>query len=454
MGREAPAAVSSGPAEEEALPPALTASYVCVLETLCGSDDFRVAARTLLAEVSRATGCEATALRVHDRKDDYPYFVYCGFDESFAEKESRLCERDGQGRVVRCEGGQALLECMCGVVLRGPAETPKPHFTEYGSFWTNSTTDMLAEGSAALEGVRTRNTCSEEGYESVALVPLRSKGGISGLIQANSRERGRFDASVIAFLERIARRAAGALDAAWRREELERLTVEFEERRRGVETMVALGEMAATLAHELKNPLAGMMLSATRLRKAVEGQEKLSAMADHLCASINTLSETVTRVGRSVREPRPELARVHVNEVLERAVSLVAPRAAEQGVVFARELGQELPGVTADAHLLARAYLNLLVNALDAMPDSGMIRLATRLAGPGEIETVIADQGPGVAPGEVERLFRAFETLKPGGTGLGLSIVRRIVELHSGRVELRPAEGGGTEAAVFLPLEA
>jgi signal transduction histidine kinase len=371
------------------------------------------------------------------------------------EKECFLCRRDDDGRVARGEGGLSVLECMCGLVLRGMTDPGKPFFTEYGSFRANSTADLLSVTSDGDPGVETRNTCSAMGYESVALVPLRSGDRIIGLIQANSRERGRFDPPAMEFLEKVARHAGPAIEAAWHREELDRLSREFEARRRGVETTVALGEMTATLAHEIKNPLAGMMLSATRLRKALgrlEGHEKLESIAEQLCTAINALSETVTRVGRSVREPKLERTEINVNDVLESAVSLVAPRASEQGVTIVRDMVDELPKIHADAHYLMRAFLNLLVNALDVMPSSGMLHLAAKVSDSGEVEVVIGDTGPGVKPDEVESFFRPFETSKPGGTGLGLGIVRRIVELHSGTVALRPRPGGGTEAVVTLPV--
>ena len=459
VGPEAPIATD--------LPAALLSPYLRILEALLdgsgAGDDFHSAAKTLLGEISTATGCEAVGLRVHDRRDDYPYFVFDGFDESFVEKESRLCHRDAAGAVERTLGGRSVLECVCGAVLRGQADPVLPFFTPGGSFWTNSTTDLVAGGELAGAGLDVRGTCMERGYESVALVPLRrpvgkhgAPGGRTvGLLQANSRRRGRFTPEIVGFLERVASHAAAAVEAAWRREEFEQLTKEFEERRRGVETAVALGEMAAELAHELKNPLAGMMLSATRLRKSLVGMEdeaRLVAIADHLVSSINTMSDTVSRIGGGTREPRLDRREANLNEVLESATALVAPRASEQGVTVIRNVQEDLPPVSADAHFLTRAFLNLLTNALDAMPSGGILYLGSKAPGDGSVRIAIGDTGPGIAPEEAELLFRPFQSAKPGGTGLGLGIVRRIVELHSGSVSLGPREGGGAEAVVTLPV--
>lgn len=432
------------------LSPALAPPYVRIIETLCGESDFHAAADALVEEVRAATECESVSLRVYDHREDYPFLAHAGFDETFINRENSVCAHDSEGRTARHEDGAVVLECMCGMVVRGAGDLTKPYFTPYGSFWTNDMSAFAASTPAGEICDVMRDSCRARGYESISLVPLRAGGRTVGLIQTNSRTPGRITPSVLAFLERVARHTGAAVDMAWRREELGRLSREFEEHRRGVETMVALGEMAATLAHEIKNPLAGMMLSASRLRKALAGQEKLSSIAQHLCTSIDSLSDTVTRVGRTVREPKLERIAADVNEVLESALSFVAPRASEQGVAIVRDLATGLPAIIADKNYLMRAFLNLIVNALDAMPSGGTLRLMSALTGDGDIRIIIGDTGPGLGEIEVESLFRPFETNKPGGTGLGLGIVRRIIDIHAGTVTLRPGAGGGTEAVVIL----
>jgi signal transduction histidine kinase len=146
-------------------------------------------------------------------------------------------------------------------------------------------------------------------------------------------------------------------------------------------------------------------------------------------------------------EARP----LSVNEVLEDAVRLVAPRISEQDVGLEMDLPGALPRVQGDPNFLKRAFLNLMINALDVMPHGGLLLVTSRLSPDGWVEAVIADTGPGIAPEMADRLFRPFATSKPEGTGLGLTIVRRIVDLHAGKVELRPGRPSGTEALVRLP---
>ena len=426
--------------------------YVAILEALCGQPDFRAASETLLEQVALATGCESAALRVHDRRDDYPYFIYRGFDHSFVESENDLCCRGDQGFIDRDERGVAALCCMCGAVLRGEIDPAQPFSTKNGSFWTNSTTELLSGKSGGDLGRRTRNTCNAAGYESVALVPLRAGDRIVGLLQTNSRQKGRFDGDVLAFLEEVGRHTGAAIEATWRHEELGRMAQAFEDRQRRTETMIAMGEMASTLAHEVKNPLAGMMLSASRLKKALKADGTLQPLVEHLTLSINSLNETVNQVTRGVRGPDLDLRPVRAADVLESALELVAPRAANQGVQVAREVDAEGIEVLADAGFLRQAFLNLIINALEAMPEGGILHVSVKNGDDDRVEVVVGDTGPGIDPAEAERLFEPFVTGKPTGTGLGLGIVRRALELHSGSVKLRPRSGGGTEAAVTLPV--
>lgn len=162
--------------------------------------------------VQQQTGCEAVGIRLREG-DDYPYFETRGFSPDFIVAENYLCLRDG-GEVVRDGGGNPVLECMCGNVLQGRFDPSKPFFTAGGSFWTNSSTELLASTTEADRQARTRNRCNGEGYESVALIPLSYGGETFGLLQMNDRRRGRFSPETIALWERVAGFLAVALSKA------------------------------------------------------------------------------------------------------------------------------------------------------------------------------------------------------------------------------------------------
>lgn len=148
-------------------------------------------------------GCEAVGIRLREG-EDFPYFETHGFPAAFVRLENHLCECDAEGRVVRDAGGQPVLECMCGNVLRGRFDPAQPFFTARGSFWSNNTTRLLATTTAADRQANTRNRCNGEGYESVALVALRAGSVTFGLLQVNDKRKDRFTAGRIALLERLA----------------------------------------------------------------------------------------------------------------------------------------------------------------------------------------------------------------------------------------------------------
>ncbi|WP_342304261.1 PocR ligand-binding domain-containing protein [Methanolobus sp. ZRKC5] len=160
--------------------------------------------------LNKWSGCEAVGIRIREG-EDYPYYQTMGFSESFVNSENSLCTKDINGQIIRDELGNPVLECMCGNIINGRFNPMMPFFTDKGSFWTNSTTELLKSTNESDRMIRTRNRCNGEGYESVALIPLRTHGQNLGLIQLNDSRKGLFTAEKIAFFERLADNIALAL---------------------------------------------------------------------------------------------------------------------------------------------------------------------------------------------------------------------------------------------------
>ena len=173
--------------------------------------DLKSRLNTVIEHIKGVAGCEAISIRLHS-DNDYPYFVYNGFPVSFIKHESSLCAKDESGSTILSSDGDApMLECVCGAVIRGVFETGLPFFTKFGSFWTNNTTALLTENSIAGYVGKTRNYCNWSGYESVALVPIKSEGKNIGLIQLNDKRRDIFTEDKLEFLEMIAEQIALAV---------------------------------------------------------------------------------------------------------------------------------------------------------------------------------------------------------------------------------------------------
>ncbi|MCP4609085.1 MAG: PAS domain S-box protein [Planctomycetes bacterium] len=158
--------------------------------------------RDILKLVKKVTNFDAVGIRQH-KGNDFPYLEVNGFPDDFVKAENHLCSRSEAGELVFDSKGRPILECMCGVVLSDRTDPSLPFFTEGGSFWTNSTTELLTGTPKEVFEVPTRNRCNKEGYESVALIPLRSGDEIVGLLQLNDTRKEKFTPEMVRFFEEI-----------------------------------------------------------------------------------------------------------------------------------------------------------------------------------------------------------------------------------------------------------
>jgi hypothetical protein len=157
----------------------------------------------ILKEIADISKCQSIAIRLQ-KDGDYPYYAHAGFPDFFILKENSLCAKDDEGNPIIDSNGNPLLECMCGNVLKGRVDPSLPYFTDKGSFWTNSTTQLLKSATEKDLQSRTRNMCHYSGYESVALIPVRSAEKTLGLIQINDPRENMFTLEDIKNYEDIA----------------------------------------------------------------------------------------------------------------------------------------------------------------------------------------------------------------------------------------------------------
>jgi PAS domain S-box-containing protein len=183
--------------------------------------DLRECISSLTASLKAWSGCEAVGIRLKEN-DDFPYFETIGFPPKFVYTEKYLCSYGKDGKILKDDVGNPVLECMCGNILRGRFDISKPFFTPKGSFWSNDTTDLLASTTDTDRQARTRNRCNGEGYESVALIPMRTGDKVLGLLQFNDHRTNRFTKYLIESLEKIAETMAVALSRRFAEEALNR----------------------------------------------------------------------------------------------------------------------------------------------------------------------------------------------------------------------------------------
>jgi nitrogen fixation/metabolism regulation signal transduction histidine kinase len=221
------------------------------------------------------------------------------------------------------------------------------------------------------------------------------------------------------------------------------------------ERVAAWREMARRLAHELKNPIFPIQLSIETLRRALAQEEQVGRFgqlfrdsSDTILEELRALKGIIDEFSDFARMPQPRMAPTDVAEVIGHVVDLYRPRAGP--VTVETSLPEALPPVAADRDLLARAIGNLVGNALDAMPDGGILRVAAAVKD-GALAIEVADTGPGLTDEQRTRLFTPYYTTKKGGTGLGLAIVQGIVSDHGGRIQVVSAPGRGTTFTLLLP---
>ncbi|MBI2919448.1 MAG: hypothetical protein HYY18_00020 [Planctomycetes bacterium] len=230
------------------------------------------------------------------------------------------------------------------------------------------------------------------------------------------------------------------------------LTRELEEKNRELarkSRLALIGEMAACLAHEIRNPLGGIQIWASLLENdlpaAGESRRVLEKMMDGL-RGLDTLVEEMLAFARDVK---PEKRACDLGEIVEEALSAAGPELSRRAATVARDLPRPLP-VDADPAMLSRVFLNIALNAAQAMPQDGRLDVSAARAG-GRVRAVFRDNGAGISAEALPKLFTPFYTNRSRGTGLGLAIAHRIVEAHGGTISGANHPAGGAVFTVDLP---
>lgn len=217
--------------------------------------------------------------------------------------------------------------------------------------------------------------------------------------------------------------------------------------------LAALGRLTSGVAHEVKNPLNAMMIHVELLK------ERLEDAGVDVRQSLEVIGSEIRRLDRVVQGflkfMRPQelmLKPVDLNAMLQSVCALLEAESQSHGVRFVLDLDADLPAVSADEELLRQAFINVLQNAVQAMPTGGAVRLRTRPDALDWVRVTVTDQGVGIAPEDVDKIFKLYYSSKVGGSGIGLSVVYRIVQLHDGTIEAKSEPGRGTAMIVRLPL--
>jgi signal transduction histidine kinase len=216
--------------------------------------------------------------------------------------------------------------------------------------------------------------------------------------------------------------------------------------------MAAIGELAAGIAHEIRNPLGIITGSAETVRKH-EDKKIREEMINYILEESKRINGLISTFLDFARTKEPKLVSCDLREVLEKTLLLLSPQAKTLGVEIKKEVPREPLKVSIDPDQIRQAFTNLGVNALEAMPQGGVLKVTVLENAKGKIILRFSDTGKGI-PKEVQaKVFDPFFTTKNGGTGLGLSIVHRIITQHGGDISVEGEEGRGSIFTISLPLE-
>ncbi|MCE5334520.1 MAG: hypothetical protein LLG06_07995, partial [Desulfobacteraceae bacterium] len=370
------------------------------------------------------SGCRCIGIRVLHESGAMPYDAYVGFSREFWEQENELLlGRDN---------------CICPRMLSGaPGPQDSVCLTDGGSFCCNDTLEFLA-GLTTEQRSLYRGVCITYGFRSLAVVPVSYEGRIMGVVHMADPESGKASPTLIGMVESLAPLIGEAIskfnikDRLEREKELQRLGALELERRRDelahIGRVVTIGEIASSLAHELNQPLAGILANAQAAGRFL-GQSEPDLEEVHL--AIDDIIADSVRASSVIKRLRSMLKKMHsaktvcdVREIIHGTMMLVANNARQRKISIESNTSPDLPKILGDAIQLQQVLLNLILNACDAVaandPGCRRITISAFARDDGSVEVAVSDNGVGVDADQLTQIFESFYTTKPEGIGMGL----------------------------------
>ncbi len=305
----------------------------------------------------------------------------------------------------------------------------------------------------------------DEGLHSTAYIPLSTKGMLMGVMCVGSHYPIQFASGYIEFLTAIGSQIGVAVDNANLYENIKRAYEDLKDAQEQIvqsEKLASLGKLAATIAHEINNPLAAVLTYIRLMIKLKDRNQFSSDRLDDITRYLATMESETARCGEIVknllafsRQSKITIKRHRVADIIDRTLSLIAHDLEIKEIHLKKNIEPNLPDVHCDFRQIQQALLNLMYNASDAMVQGGTLTVTARIKAGAEkfLEVVVSDTGRGITDEEREKIFDPFFTTKEEGknVGLGLSVVYGIITRHNGTIELESSAGKGSAFKVSLP---
>ncbi len=428
-----------------------------ILAILNRSNEWQQLIKDILVEIKQFTGFDAVGIRMK-KGQDYPYFETNGFTPEFVEMENYLCSMDSQDNRNCQLDGKPHLECLCGIVISGCANSSFPGFTKGGSFWSNNTTSFHKTSPDSNLQMLTRKRCNAEGYESVALIPLKSENETIGLLQLNDKRPDRFTSDLLHFFEDIGASIAIAFKNMQAAEELIKAKEKAEESDRLKTAFLA------NMSHEIRTPMNGILGFAELLKEpglsGEEQQEYISVIEKSGDRMLNIINDIICISMVESGQMEVQIAETNVIEQINYVFTFLKPEADLRGLQLRIE---RMPAIAearmkTDREKLYAILTKIIGNAIKYTPQ-GTISIGCTRQGT-NFEFYVKDTGIGIAPDRQKAIFERFvqadieDRNARQGAGLGLSIAKSYVEMLGGKIRLQSHPGMGSTFTFTLPDDA
>lgn len=211
--------------------------------------------------------------------------------------------------------------------------------------------------------------------------------------------------------------------------------------------LIAMGEMAATIVHEIRSPLCSIELFSNMLSNDLKGT-KHSDMANGISTGIKSLNNILTNMLLFAKPQKPCFKKFRLRDVVEESINMIIPLIEIRNIEISKEMSDNM--ITGDAELLKQVFMNIILNAVQSMEHGGTLKIAID-TGKGYVTASVVDEGDGIDPEEVEKIFDPFYSTKERGTGLGLTIAHRIMQSHDGFIRAYRNIDKGSTFSVYFP---
>ncbi len=291
----------------------------------------------------------------------------------------------------------------------------------------------------------------KDGIVMILDIPLNLRDDLIGMVRMYFSHKRVFSADELDFVVSVAEQFSCAIDKARLVEEKQS---QYDHLAMQTEKLSSLGRMAAGIAHEINNPLAGILLFASNMIKKAPAEGPIRQGLDVIIRESQRCKSIIQDLLEFSRDKQPERLMAGINEVVDKSLSIMENEFRLHHITVEKNLAEGLPEVPLDLNLMQQVFINLFMNAVEAIGEKGVIHVQSRLSPDGRKQRVeVSDTGCGIAEENLSQIFEPFFSTKTNGTGLGLAVTYGIIQKHDGSIRVFSQPGQGTRFVIEIPSQ-